>query len=304
MKTQTILLLLLLIVGAAGCSGMSQTPNFPNEVPKEAGLSEGSSGRGILGTWQISVNPATLAAAVLPVRLTQNHYNVTDLVLPPLCTNCLRIDVKGLNPVTHIMDVDITLKNLYLKDVYDVRGIVQMSSAGFKLTNSDDWTKLWDYPGGDTINPFLAYAKDVDLREFTINATHTRKALIWLPDPLNIPLIMFTIDASWQDNCLEPYTIDNFVQNGVLQSTVGSQVELFVNVYDWQNNANKVTLVATAITGESFTQFAKYSGNTWRMILGNKMGAPAGDYKVRVIATASDSATVALYDYFTVTIIP
>jgi hypothetical protein len=40
------------------------------------------------------------------------------------------------------------------------------------------------------------------------------------------------------------------------------------------------------------------------MILGNKMGAPAGDYKVRVIATASDSATVALYDYFTVTIIP
>jgi len=304
MRTKVILLLLLLIAAVTGCSGMSQAPNLPNEEPKEAGLNAGDSGRGILGTWALSVDPVTLRADIQPVRLAQAHYNVTDLVLPPVCYDCILIDVHGINHDTKILDVDVTLRNHFKKDVYDVRVIMQTSNAGYKLTNSDDWTKLWDYPGGDTLNPFLAYAKDVEFRKFAIGAEHMRKALIWLPDTVDIPLIIFTIDASWPDNCLEPYTIDNFIQNGVLHSTIGSQVELFVDVYDWQNNANKVTLVATAITGEQFTQFAKYSGNTWRMILGNKTGAPPGQYKVRVIAAASDSATVALYDYFYVTVSP
>jgi len=254
--------------------------------------------------WQLTVDPSTLDATLVSLRTADDHYNVTDMALPPACPNCMSVELQGLDPETQILDVDVALINHYQTDAYDLRVILETSDAGFKLTNADDWTNLWDYPGGGPINPFLAYAKDVELRKFGIGAEHMRKALIWFPDILDLPALLFAIDASWPDNCKEPYSIDNFVQGGILLPTVGSIVYVFVDVHDWQNNVDKVTLVAPAITGLQFVQFSYYSGDMWRLGLVNGTGAPPGDYPVRVIARSSDSLMQPLYDYFIVTVSP
>jgi hypothetical protein len=306
MKTGIILFLVLLVVIAAGCSSGTENPYVPGNgtgtnISKETGAS-----MGILGVWEFTVDPSTLEATVVPVRIAEGHYNVTDMALPPDCGDCLQMLPNSINGDTHIFDIDITLRNHYKTDAYDIRGILETSDAGFKLTNADDWTKLWDYAGGDTINPFLAFATDVDHRKFAIDAEHTRKALIWLPDPLHLPTMVFAIDASWPGNCVEPYTIDNFSQDGTLSSSLGpsSQATLYVDVYDWQDNVDKVTLVAPEITGQQFIQFSHDSGNTWHTIINNPMYALPGDYQVRIIARSSDDVTISLYDYFSVTVVP
>ena len=304
MKPYAILVLMLLIAGAVGCSSQSDNPYVPNDGASELRLNEGSSSRGILGMWQVSIDPSTLDAAVIPLRAADIHYDVTVMVLPPACPDCLSVEPQGINSLTQILDVDVVLTNRYQQDAYDVRVILETSSLGFKLTNADDWTSLWDMPGGGTINPFLAYARDVDLRKFAIAAEHTRKALIYLPDLTNLPDMVFAVDVSWPDNCKEPYTIDNFVQGGILYSTLGSIAEIFVDVHDWQNNVDKVTLVAPMITGAQFIQFTHYLGDTWRLVLVNNTGIAPGDYPVRVIGRASDSPLVPLHDYFTVTVSP
>ena len=75
-----------------------------------------------------------------------------------------------------------------------------------------------------------------------------------------------------------------------------------IDVLDWQDDVAKVTLVAPAITGESFTQLYNVSGNTWGIYLKNTAVAPAGNYNVRFIATSAGVGELDLYDYVTITI--
>jgi len=70
----------------------------------------------------------------------------------------------------------------------------------------------------------------------------------------------------------------------------------------FKGDVSKVTLVATAITGESFTAMAHGPGVTWMLELINNAGAAAGEYSLRIIADSTNSPGVPLYDFVTVLI--
>ncbi len=293
MKTRVILLLTLLALFiAAGCSS-----NISNVTSPENNLaaSDAGSGRTIVGTWQMEFDPVNMTVTNIPARLGLAHYNVTTMITPPECPDCVQIDFNGWVSLT--LDVDFTLRNQYQRDAYDVRLIMMTGTDDYKLSNADDWTKLWDYEGGGTLNPFLAYAENTPMRKFSIGEERTEKAIIDLSNEPSIPLITYAVDVSWPGNCNEPYKIDNFSQDVILLPETGKFVNITVDVFDWQNDVNKVTIAAPEITGYSFTQLYHIDGNTWGTALYNNTGTGAGVYPLRIIATSTNSPSLALYDY-------
>ncbi len=295
----TLSILALLVIGCSDRGGESATaPDVPDLSPVAANA---DSQRMLWGMWNIHFDTAELSVTVEPIRNTQAHFNITDMLLPPACDDCLEITVNSFDPVTRILDADVTLRNPHSISGYDVRGILYTNDYGHELRNADDWTKLWDIPGGMMLNPFKAFAKGEANRLFAGLAEHTESYLIYIPQPPAFYAITFAVDASWPGNCKEPYEITNFWQETIYETT-GASGNIYVDLRDWQNDVNKVTLVAPEITGEDFTQFNHDSGDTWQLNLTNNQGAPAGDYNVRLIAASTNSGSLALYDFVAITI--
>jgi hypothetical protein len=296
------IVLIALVFCIAGCSReIVPIVGSENEVRDPAPDGHGDLNRLVLGIWKISFDTVKLTAAIEELREIQTHYNITNMLVPPACDDCLKIVVNSFNPTTRILDVDVTLRNPTLITGYDVRGIVYTDEAGHELRNADDWTRLFDIPVGDTINPFKAFAKSENLRAFKPAAQHTENYLIYIPDPPQYESITFCADASFPDNCREPYMITDFEQETIFNYS-GAKGFIYIKVYDWQDDVSKVTLVAPELTGEQFIQFSHFSGNVWRLELTIDNFILPGDYKARVIAASANSVNIALYDLLTIII--
>jgi len=295
-------MVMLCLLAAAGCSNTQVTAVTPSgdsltQSPKK----ETQSGRLLWGLWQFTFDEASGELMPIPLREAYAHFNVAPMLLPPACNDCLKTKVNSFHPPTHILNVDVTLRNPSPMAGYDVRGILFTDDYGHELRNPDDWTGLWDVAGGQTLNPFKAFAKPVYHRQFSGYAEYTENYIVYIPQPPSYDKIAFAVDASWPNNCKEPYSMENFTQEP-LYDTGDGQAMITIDVHDWQDDVNKVTLAAPAITGESFTQLYKVSGDTWGIYVKNNAGAPAGIYNVRFIAASAGSGSVSLYDFVTLTI--
>ena len=302
-----IALFILTIIGCSGGPDAPITPPLPDDtgiqapdIPRVENIEDST--RTLWGIWSVTYDPEINEVEVVPVRVSEFHVDITDMILPPSCDDCFAIAVNGFDPVTRILDADVTLRNPYPISGKDVRGILFTNDYGHLLTNADDWTGLWDTPGGSSLNPFKAFAKSEANRIFVGDSENTENYLVYIPVPPAYFAITFAVDASWPGNCKEPYTIDNFTQVDDLFDYEGAYATLTVDVLDWQDDVSKVTLVATEITGQSFTPFVYDSGNTWTLELVNNEAAPAGEYELRIIADSTDSPGTPLYDYVSVTI--
>ena len=149
---------------AMGCSGggsgdaISPTDAGISATEIGGGASIAASGHALWGMWQFQVEPDTLSVTATPLRYAAAHFNITDMLLPPNCNDCLKTKINSFDPVTRILDVDVTLRNPTTITGHDVRGILYTNDYGHELRNADDWTGLFDIPGGQTINPFKAFA--------------------------------------------------------------------------------------------------------------------------------------------------
>ena len=307
-SSRTLVTISMVALFALGCAGGNQvivTPQDNPEIPITTFENEASinnpSDHVFWGIWDIHFDTDELRVTVEPVRDMEMHINITNMITSPLCNDCIGIHVNSFDPLTRILDVDVTLRNKYLMTGCDVRGILFTNDCGHKLVNADDWTGLWDVPGGQTINPFKAFAKDNN-RKFLGLSEHTENYRINIPKPTQWGAITYAVDASWPGHCSEPYEITNYIQDN-LYDALGSMGQIYVDVCDWQNDVSKVTLVAPEITGEDFTQFSHISGDTWETTLVNNMGAVPGIYEGRIIASSASSGSTALYDYIDITII-
>jgi len=293
---------LLAVIIAVGCSNVGETPIAPYNANFKDVDGDTPSNRVLWGIWDITLDPSGLKATAIPERDIQLHYNITDMLIPPACDNCLDIHVNSFDPVTRIMDVDAILRNPFDISGHDIRGMLFTNDAGHELVNPDDWIGLWDIPGSGNINPFKAFAKDEPNRIFAAKAQHVENYLVLIPVPPQLASIKYAVDASWPGNCKEPYSIQDFAQFGPLYNTPGSQAPLMVNVYDWQSDVSEVTLIAPEITGEDSTQFNHEYEELWTLMVTNDTGAPPGDYKVMLSAKSSGAPTIPLYDYAIITI--
>ena len=297
--------LILAVAGllALGCSGKSAGHSIaPNISEATAAEVDDGSQQALWGIWNIHFDPVELAATVEPIRNPQSHFNITDMIIPPACDDCLEIHVNSFDPVTRILNADVTLRNPYTIVGHDVRGIVFTNDYGHELTNGDAWTGLWDMPGGMDINPFRAYAKEEADRIFAGGAEHTENYQIRIPQPPVYFAITFAVDASWPGNCNEPYSIENEGPLVGLFDTSEGKLTFTVDVKDRQDDVNHVKLSAPEITGEEWTEFSFEVEDTWTLSLKNNMNAPAGDYDVRIMATSENSGSAALYDVVTLSV--
>ncbi len=293
-----------------GCSGYTGVPVGPVDIPGEPDLQtiepaagkEADSQRVLWGIWNISFDVNELTVEIVPVRDIAAHFDVTSMITPPACDDCLKIAVNSFDPVTRIIDVDVTLRNPYGIAGRDVRGILYTNDYGHELRNADEWTKLFDTPGGGTLNPFKAFAKAETDRIFDALAEHTENYQVYIPAPPNYWAITYAVTASWPGNCKEPYTIYDFGQDDPLHDYGGATAGLRIRADDWQDDIDGITLVAPEITGVGFSPFTYDCGNLWHLEITNVVGAPAGEYSCRVIASSTNSGETALYDYVTITI--
>ena len=226
---------MLLIVGCSSGNHNPITQSNPDgsqDIPS-SDISYDTSSHKLIGLWSFSFDIESLTATIEPNRTLNTHYNVTSIVPPP------RIVVNEYNPATNVIDIDVTIENDSIYDVYDVRAIIYTDDIGHMLLNPDAWTGLYEMPGGEIINPFVAYAKDQPNRIFESQSEYRENFLIYLPQ--NNREVQFAIEASYPGNCNEPYAFENFLQ-GILYENVGSQALVTVDVLDWQDDVDEVFL--------------------------------------------------------------
>jgi len=317
--------IIFLFVLLTGCGAGGSNPVSPdgiiNESDLELGMTSGMFENGVSGNqsahtsqpdshqvlwgiWKLSFKRSDMVVTAVPIRNAATHFDITDMLQPPDCDNCLEIQVNSFDQVERILDVEVTLRNPFQISGNDVRGILYTNDYGHLLTNADDWTMLFDFPGGELLNPFKAYAKGEPNRIFGPDPTeHTEQYLVYIPDPPFYNEIIYAVTASFPNNCKEPYTIEEFSQLGELYDYVGAATELEVYIRDWGDNVIGATLAAPSITGDDFTPFIPDSGiqERWYLTLNNKLGAVKGDYNCQIRAISIDSED-SLYDYVTITV--
>ncbi len=263
-------------------SGINPSLDIPIET--------NNSNRNLLGTWTVNFDNKTLSTNITPYREITAHLNVSASIPTPI------INGVAYNPLTGIWDVDVTIVNSSIYNVRDLRLILYTNDYGVKLINADDWTGLWDMPGGSQINPFKAYAKTEGNRLFAAQTQHTERIQIYLPPGASD--VAWAVDVSVPDNCHEPYLIESFTHFR-LNENAGSQTQALIEVFDWQDDVSDVSLYCPIITGETLVQFTHDSFNTWTLELYNNTGAMPGSYTGVVIATSNGNS---LYDFVTITV--
>jgi hypothetical protein len=298
MKSQILIILSIIII--TGCTTSNHDfANHPvNNLPlcPSQFLSCGNfSSSTLLGIWTASINPETNSVTINPDRQPATHLNVTPLIPHP------SIVINSYNPSTQVVDVDVTISNPSSLNAFDVRLIIYTDSANHLLLNPDDWTSLYDIPGGLIVNPFKAYAKTEANCIFAAHTNHTENLLVYLPQ--GNPNVTLAVDASFPGNCEEPYSIENFSQDK-LYSQIGDSADISVDVLDWQDNVNGVLLYCPDITGSALLPFTKETSSKWSMEFENVSGKPSGQYTGWIIAMSSNSGSLYLYDQVTITITP
>ncbi len=295
-------LLLMITAALAGCTNAGEFTQVGITEQFSAGdVSDSVGNRSLCSMWGIQFDTGRLAAEVTPIHGAQIHLNLTNVLLPPSCDDCLKIVVNQYNTETHIIDADVSIQHHFPQTGYDVRGILYTDNAGHTLTNADGWTGRFDIPGGDTINPFKSFAKSTPYRKFAPKGQYTEKYLVSLPESSQPGPVMFAVTTSWPGNCSEPYEIIDFQSDQIFEQP-GSSGKISIDVMDWQLDVAKVTLSAPAITGEQYTQFVFAGGNTWTLNLTNNTGAKHGVYNCRVIATSFGAPNTPLFHYLPVRI--
>ncbi len=297
------LYLVVVIFLLCGCSGKGVNPvAVPDEMgsqPVDNPSVQSDSSHMLWGIWTIDLDLSGMHADIEPVRNPATHYNITDMILPPSCPNCLTIQINEFNPSSRILDVSVILKNPFALTGQDVRGILFTDDAGHGLRNADEWTPLWDIPGGDTINPFIKFHGL--LSDFTPGMKCTRQYQIYIPKPPHYEQIAFAVDVSWPGHCKEPAGI-SFKNQETIYADAGSKGLVSIGVHDWQDDVNNVTLSLPQITGEDATQLEYIGESIWGVEIINQTGASPGYYRGKVRATSGNSGDVALYDFVEVLI--
>ncbi len=257
--------------------------------------------RVLWGLWNISFDLNEGTVDIVPFHTGFAHFNVTDALLPPNCDDCLDIEVNSFDLITRILDADVTLKNPTQLTGYDIRGILYTNDYGHELSNPDAWTGLWEMPGGETINPFRAFAKGETGRLFDPGMKHSEKYLVKIPTPPQWTQISFAVDASWPGNCKEPYGIESFSQDKLL-NLIGSACELTVYVQDWQDDVDEVRISIPEITGEEFILFTHQDGELWQCNLINNTGIESGTYGGLITAISAGAGITELYQKVNLTV--
>jgi len=304
----TFYLSVVLLLGMlTSCTG--GVPVVPEGAPASAGnnnspaleeLSSPLSNHHLWGSYNFTYDIENMQIGVVPSRYASPHFDITDILNPPACNDCLRIEVLEFKPADHYVKLKVILWNKTKSTGYDIRGIMLSDISGIRLLNADSYTDLWDDGGSVTINPFRVFATDQPQHEFEPGASHARIYEIEYSTLPDLAKAMLVVDASWPSNCKEPYSLSNFIQVEPL-STEGGSTEVKVSVYDWQDNAEGVSMDASSIGG-GLVEFSKGGGFEWLGTLTTAQINYPAEYTLLAQAGSADSP-LKTYNFFNISVV-
>jgi len=297
-----VILAVLMAIISTGCSGGKNIAS--PELEASYGSPPGSladNGRVMWAVFDFLIDPDTLDVQILSPREASPHYNVTSFLLPPNCSDCVKISVIGVDFIQHIYSIKVILRNPTLLDGYDVRGTIRFFSFDKReLMNPDDYTKVFDDSMPPDINPFKAFAKTEPKRKFASGASWSEQFDIRFPPPPNF-LVNYVVDASWPSNQKEPYEITDQSADGELDELGMNEVTVSCNVRDWQNDVEYVRLDLTPLGFPAEVDMSHGASNYYYLSISNDYAALPGDYKCLISAKSYEN-TWLLYDYVTLTV--
>ncbi len=279
----------------AGYQNDTPDPVIPMEItPRSTSESRLRDDRMYFGIWDIGIDMETHKVTVIPNRDLMMHVDVTQMLSPPNCYDCLGISVLNVDPVTHIFSIQVSLRNpTKVITGYDVRGTLLFPEGDNReLVNADGFTTIF---AGGVISPFNAFAKTQPLRRFNAGETHYEQYDILFPPPANL-YVTYVVDASWPANQEEVYQIGKVHLDGEINECNSGEGWLYADIYDWQSNATGIQIDLTPIGGE-VVDMDHVAGHTYRTFLNNESGVAAGEYRLWFTAT-SENTDYDLYDFY------
>jgi len=281
--------LLLLAVFLIGCGKASNPIEQPVEetFPSFAYSDYQHGTRRPMYTSTLAIDTASGSVSVLDGRGIESHWDVTRMLNPPSCVDCIGIKVLDFQPDSDFIKVEVTLTNPTSLTGYDVRGIMMTNVDGFMLVNADGFTDLWDDGGDVALNPFKAYAVDQPQREFVGYAQYSRIYAIRYPSVPDLLALDLVVDVSWPGNCEEPYFLGNINQSAPLMND-GASVDVEVTVRDWQSDVSVVAIDLSPIGG-TVSSLAQISDWIWGGSIAASAGTEPGLYMLKAAAKSAGS---------------
>jgi hypothetical protein len=307
-------LLVLLLFGLTSCSTTGgqtqQNPVFPSESdllvlsgatnPSEIGATSDKQHFPFL-SYRLIINPVSKEIEVIPDRELLAHYNVTSLLNPPKCADCLRIKIQDWDPGSNEITLLATLRNPTAMNVYDVRLILDANKEGYWFGDPvtelcDGYTQLWNI-WGESRNTFSAFVKSDPLRMFPASTIKEQSILFRYPaGSLTIDDILVTVDVCWPGNCKEPYEITDFQLDATTIPDHNSTVGIGCKVHGWPGNTINTVIASIEPfddTGALYTvDLINTSGDLYEGILCPSGEVNPGHYRVWLKANSlTESAT-------------
>ena len=255
----------------------------------------------LIDAYEITFDPLTMKVESSKVRNASIHWDVTTVVLydpppgdpPDWCTGCSFLNVQPTNDGKYSIQMTLTLTNLSGFDGYDVRAILIENSTNpeksFQMLFPDDYTDVWAGIHGDDdggTNPFGAYRKSIPERAFYPDIEEPQSKIIMVTNAGTEEVrALLIIDASWPDNCAEPYSIE-FVMNPDDQYISLPQgiyeANFWIRAFDHQNDYSQYVAGALFPPGIAcpFTPYG--DGSFWGHITVNP-SLPGGTYEGIII---------------------
>jgi len=268
---------ILLLVG---CSGIGTDPTTPNT---------GLSPRQLLGAWTLNFDLDAGTINVSSYSVANSGTNKSDYIPLPV------FQFVSYDAETGVVEFNVSIRNTLSYNCYDSRLIVY-GNDGQELVNSDGMTGFFDIPGGPEINKFLAVGKTDSTRSFSGSADHSETVRVCINE--DIPTLITAFEACLDGHCVEPYSI-GYVNQDVFVAGVDSEMLLWVDVLDWQNDIGSVWLECSELCSEIMANFVRTGPQTFSITLDNLGGLAPGVYEGR-IGAISNGATI--FREFSVTI--
>ncbi len=255
------------------------------------------------GTWILHCEEATdktpASVKAIPLRSGEIHVNVTGMLLPPTCVNCMDVSLMGVIGLDWTIYVSLT--NPTVQTAYDVTGIFP-GSDGPTILEPDSYTDMCDMDGdSSTHNPFIRFETGDPGEEWGPGETHGQTLTFRRYPGEKFTDLVYVVTASWPSNQGEIVELRNPLATGPLYTDASKPANLTVEVPDWQNDIEYVLIDLEPVNGSAFTHMEPSGNGTYQVYSYAAYGLSPGSVDL-LMAAKSFGSDYITYNYLTVEI--
>jgi len=282
---------------ATGCAGSHDPVGTELTPAAGAGTNAGKeadpnyvSNWHILGAYEMTFDPETVSLKIKPDRTIETWFDVTSILRPPKCNDCVKVEIIDWDPETARLVVKSKVRNPTKLTVFMPRVVFQFLSLDWKLEyvpapNNSLYAGYTDhyFDGiGPERDPFTylqagTYIEPDEVAEQTWTFV--------FPGPVEeIPPFPLIIEANWPGDPIEPtslHIIPPDPPTGALFAGGGGELKIPIRASDVQGDHLPPRIDTSPLGGGwvTFTKDPDYnSGNpVWIGWITN-YSAPAGKY--------------------------